>query len=226
MNPEEVSPSVDELLADAYALDGPDASRSLYARWADTYESGFIASSGYIYHDQVATVFAQRCLDHLDPSDAIVDIGCGTGLVGESLRQHTEIPIDGIDISPEMLGQAARKQHGGLPIYRTLIEADLTRPLPIADDAYGAAISVGTFTHGHVGPAALTEVIRIVRPAGRIAVGINAAHFASAGFADAFDELVQLRRIEGLEWTELPIYVGADGENADQVARIATFDVT
>ncbi|HZY08910.1 MAG TPA: hypothetical protein VFE69_14235, partial [Ilumatobacteraceae bacterium] len=51
---------VDELLAAAYSLDGPEASRSLYARWADTYDSGFIAASKYVYHEHVADVFADH----------------------------------------------------------------------------------------------------------------------------------------------------------------------
>src|SRR4051794_11273792 len=104
------APSTSELLAAAYALDGPDANRELYARWADTYERGFIAESGYIYHQQVATVFAQWCLPGLRPDDAVVDVGCGTGLAGAALRAHAAIAIDGLDISPEMLGEAARKR--------------------------------------------------------------------------------------------------------------------
>ena len=42
MTAERPEPSVDELLEAAYGLDGPEASRSLYARWAATYDSGFI----------------------------------------------------------------------------------------------------------------------------------------------------------------------------------------
>lgn len=34
-------------------------------------------------------------------------------------------------------------------------------------------MSVGTFTHGHVGPEAIHEVVRIVRPGGVIALGIR-----------------------------------------------------
>ena len=36
-------------LAAAYAVETPDDSRDLYARWATTYESGFIADNGYVY---------------------------------------------------------------------------------------------------------------------------------------------------------------------------------
>src|SRR5262245_54478277 len=158
MNPDDIGEPVDDLLAAAYALDGPDANRALYARWADTYETGFIVDRGYIYHDQVAEVFAAHALAQVGPSDVIVDLGCGTGLAGSALRRHAVIIIDGIDVSPEMLRQAAAKQHGDAAVYRELIEADLTRPLTIDTHTYAGAVSVGTFTHGHLGPDALSEI--------------------------------------------------------------------
>lgn len=47
---------------EAFALRGPDDNRQLYASWAHTYESGFMETSGYIYHRSVAEVFCQRFL--------------------------------------------------------------------------------------------------------------------------------------------------------------------
>lgn len=215
--------SPDELLAAAYALDGPDANRALYARWAATYDSGFIADSGYRYHEHVADVFAERCLHVARPGDAVIDIGCGTGLAGQALRHRRYIAIDGLDISPEMLERAAAKEVGGEPVYRRMFEADLTAPLPFADAAYAGALSVGTFTHGHVGPAALTELVRIVRPGGRLAIGINAAHYASARFAPAFAMLERGGLIADLDVVDAPIYDGADPADLDDIAHIVTF---
>jgi SAM-dependent methyltransferase len=148
---------VDELLAAAYSLDGPEASRSLYARWADTYDSSFITASKYVYHEHVADVFAEHARHGVAPTDRLVDIGCGTGIAGVALRRHAFVEIDGIDISPEMLRQAEAKQYEGTAVYRNLIEADLTQPLAITSGTYAGAVSTGTFTHGHVGPAALAE---------------------------------------------------------------------
>lgn len=217
---------VDALLAAAYSVEGPDDNRSLYARWAATYESGFVTASRYVYHDQVADVFARGGLHWLAPGDAVVDIGCGTGLAGAALRHHTDVAVDGLDISAEMLAQAAGKRHRGSAVYRNLITADLTAPLDIATGTYAGAISAGTFTHGHVGPAALAEVVRIVRVGGRAALGINAAHFETAGFGPALDALLTTGRIADLELVERPIYDDAAADDADRIARIATFRVT
>lgn len=215
----------DEMLAAAYALDGPEANRSLYARWAQTYESGFVTQNRYTYPDAVVAVFAEHCSAALTADDVVVDIGCGTGLAGAAWRRRSAVAIDGLDISPEMLQQASRKQHDGVPVYRSLIEADLTAPLPVADATYAAAVSVGTFTHGHVGPASLHHVLPILRPGSRAAFGINAAHFAAAGFRDAFDRLVDVGRIRDLRLVDVPIYDDADLTDPDRFAHVAVFEI-
>jgi SAM-dependent methyltransferase len=172
---------VDELLAAAYALDGPEANRSLYARWASTYETDFIAESGYRYHERVAAVFVEHCLPAVSADEAVADVGCGTGVVGQALVRHQRVIVDGLDISPEMLQQATRKVHDGEPVYRQLLEADLTQPLTIEPGSYAGLISVGTFTHGHLGPEVLDGLLAIVRQLdaliAALALGLTAIGF-------------------------------------------------
>jgi predicted TPR repeat methyltransferase len=219
------SEPVDELLAAAYALDGPEANRSLYARWAATYEVDFIAESGYRYHERVAAVFAEHCLPVVEPDEAVADVGCGTGVVGQALVRHRPVIIDGLDLSPEMLQQAARKVHDGGLVYRRLLETDLTRPLTMAPGSYAGLISVGTFTHGHLGPEVLDGLLAIVRPGGRCAIGVNAAHYASHGFDAAFDRLAGSRQIDDLRLIDVAIYAGDDHTDPDQYAHVAVFTV-
>jgi predicted TPR repeat methyltransferase len=219
------SEPVDELLAAAYALDGPEANRSLYARWAATYETDFIAESGYRYHERVAALFVEHCLPVVGPDEAVADVGCGTGVVGQALARHRPVIVDGLDISPEMLQQAAGKVHGGKSVYRHLVEADLTRLLMIEPGSYAGLISVGTFTHGHLGPEVLDGLLTIVRPGGRCAIGINAAHYSSHGFAAAFDRLVGTGRIDDLQLVDVSIYGDDDHTDPDQYAHVAVFTV-
>ncbi len=105
-------------LSEAYAVETPDDNRDLYARWASTYESGFIARHEYVYHQGVAAVFAEAA----GPDDApVLDVGCGTGLVGVALRALGVDAIDGLDLSPEMLDEARTKVDGdGSPVYGDL----------------------------------------------------------------------------------------------------------
>jgi len=80
----------------AYSLETPDDNRRLYRDWAQTYDSDFAERSGY----RSARLTAQAYLE-AGGTWPLLDAGCGTGLVAESLPAGAV--IDGIDISPEML---------------------------------------------------------------------------------------------------------------------------
>ena len=89
--------------------------------------------------------------------------------------------IIGIDISPEMLRQAEIKR-----CYSSLIEADITKKIPLENDSIGGIISAGTFTHGHVGPDAIDELIRVIKPGGLFVLSINSKFFKKNGFEEKF----------------------------------------
>ena len=166
---------------DAYALETPADSVRLYGAWADTYDAEFVASSGYLAYLRVAEILLrQRSLI----SGAVLDVGCGTGIVGVRLREGGIKFIDGIDISPPMLAEAGKKKtEDGEPVYRSLIAADLAEPLDIADNQYGGLISAGTFTHGHLGPDSLDELWRVATSGARCAIGVRTTHYESMDFA-------------------------------------------
>ena len=68
----------------AYALETPDDNRKLYAGWARTYESGFMADHSYVYHHHVAEIF-DRHGGASGAETSVLDVGCGTGAVGTEL---------------------------------------------------------------------------------------------------------------------------------------------
>jgi predicted TPR repeat methyltransferase len=183
-------------LADAYALKTPEDSVRLYARWAATYEDDFAGTEDYVYPAEVAALYART-----GGRGPVLDVGAGTGLVGRALRAVGVEPVDGLDISAEMLAVAGAR--GG---YRALIEADLTKPLPVGPGAYAGAVSAGTFTHGHVGPSAIEGVAAACAPGALLALGVNAAHFRAEGFAAAFEALAAAGVIEAAAYEEVPIY--------------------
>ena len=69
-------------LARAYRLKTPEDSRALYRDWAADYDDAFAAAYGYVFPDLIARIFAERALRDDQP---VLDIGAGTGLVGERL---------------------------------------------------------------------------------------------------------------------------------------------
>ena len=209
-------------LDEAYAVEGPDANRELYASWAATYESEFIVESRYVYHQQVAEVFCDG-LSSTERSRPVLDAGCGTGIVGNELARLGVTVIDGIDISTQMLAKAGTKTHDGRPSYRQLVEADLTGRIDLADETYDGIVSAGTFTHGHLGPDSILELLRVARPGAHCALGINSAHFDEFGFGDWLEQCRTDGHITKLRYELRPIYGGADEADPDQWARIAVF---
>jgi SAM-dependent methyltransferase len=49
----------------------------------------------------------------------------------------------------------------------------MTQPLSYETNVYDAVISVGTFTHAHVGPKGFDELIRITKPGGAIVATVH-----------------------------------------------------
>ncbi|TVQ52979.1 MAG: class I SAM-dependent methyltransferase [Rhodobacteraceae bacterium] len=181
----------------AYGLEGAEAARRLYADWAATYDDAFAAAYDYVYPAQVAALYAGRA----DRAAPVLDVGAGTGLVGRALRQHGVETVDGLDLSPEML--AVARARGG---YRDLIEADLLKPLPFPDGAWGGIVSAGTFTLGHLGPSPLGELARVAAPGALLVIGVNARHYRADGFEAAFAALAESGATTPPDLVETPIY--------------------
>jgi len=210
-------------LDDAYAVSSPEDNRRLYARWADTYESEFTDPRGYLYHSHVAAAYAEG----ERPPGPVLDVGCGTGLVGAALRGGGVLDVDGADISAEMLAKAAAKSVDGNAcgkVYRRLLEVDLTQPLPIADDSYAGIVSAGAFTHGHLPPEPLDELIRVAMPAARFVLGVNAAHWEALGFGAWFDEAAAAGRIGPYDLRLVDVYEGSDPDKPDEWANLVLFN--
>lgn len=205
------APSDDPDLNSAYALSGPEDAARLYAGWAQTYDTDFAQDMHYVLPMAVARAYALA-----GGKGPVLDLGAGTGLCGAALRALGANPVDATDLSPEMLAVAR-----GKAIYRDLFAGDLLARLPCGDGAYAGAVSSGTFTHGHVGPEALNEVLRVVRPGGWIALSVNAAHFSALGFDAAL--AARAAQITDLTLTPTAIYgPDATGEHAQDQALILT----
>jgi SAM-dependent methyltransferase len=203
-------------LKDAYGLRTPEDSVRLYRGWAVDYDETFARAHGYVAPREIARAYLAEAGPGAGPVlDPVLDVGAGTGLVAEHLRGLT---VDAIDISQEMLDAAGAKG-----LYRRRIRADLTQPLGIPDAAYAGFVSAGTFTHGHVGPACLPELMRIAAADAVFALAINAQAFDAAGFGSAFAGLVADGAITPVRFRRAPIYEGGPHEHAADTMLVALF---
>ena len=196
----------------AYALSGPEENRRLYAAWAETYDADFLEGQGYLMPGHVAAAFLAA-----GGRGPVLDVGAGTGVMGVGLAAAGVAPVDALDLSPEMLAVARRKA-----VYRHLIEADVTAGFDPPEGAYAGVVSSGTFTLGHVGPEGIAPLIAVAAPGAVFALGMNAKHFAAAGFEAEFARLSDLT----LDFTraEVPLYAeGATGPHARDFGLVVTF---
>ncbi len=145
----------------------------VYKEWAPAYDHDNDNLLGTVSQPLSVQIFQEYIKDK---SLRIIDVGCGTGLVGVALEKGGFSNFDGIDISQEMIDIA--KQRG----YSKLFIGSLNDSLPCENNEYDAALCVGVFTHGHVSSDRLDELIRIVKPGGIICFTVNEGVYDSYGF--------------------------------------------
>ena len=206
-------------LSAAYGLSGPDATLKLYRDWAKTYDQSFAGAMDYRLPAHVARAFLAA-----GGEGPVLDVGAGTGLLAERLREMGfRGEIDALDLSPEMLAEAGEKQ-----LYRHLIAADVTQPLPLPEATpYRGIASSGTFTNGHVGPEGLPPLVAAAAPGALFALSVNRKHWAGTDFEAALTALAGAGAIRDLQVIDVEIYGKAAAErdpgHAGDLAAIVLF---
>lgn len=130
-----------------------------YDQWAKGYDDD-LASWSY----QAPSVVAETVLSRQPDAASVLDVGCGTGLVGRALRDRGFAGrITGLDISRESLDVARR---GGA--YDGVEQADLQQRLPVEDDSADAVVCVGVMTYLPEVETVWREFARAARPGGLV----------------------------------------------------------
>ena len=163
-----------------YSATNDSELRERYQRWATEYDQD-LAGMGW----RAPWACAERAVHHAGIEARVLDAGCGTGLVGLALHELGARQLVGFDLSPAMLDVAR-----GRDIYESVVEGSLLEPLPFERGAFDAVVSVGVFTHGHVGPAGLAGLTTVIRRGGVLTMTFR------DDTIDALGHGAELRRME------------------------------
>ena len=197
----EVSATLKKQISDILVDNSDPANRiKFYDDWADTYDEDLVVVGNYTGHIKCVEAFLKL---ELNRNISILDLACGTGLLGEEVGQHGYELVDGLDASLGMLGQA-RKQG----IFRDYILAVVEElgSIPINDETYDVIMSSNGFAPGQIYPSAFPEILRVLRPGGYLIWTMREGyHHRSQRFALMDNEIQDLQKTGAAELVLGPV---------------------
>jgi ubiquinone/menaquinone biosynthesis C-methylase UbiE len=161
-----------------------------YKNWANLYDTD-MSSWGYAYPLQLNKILTNKL--KLKKTIKILDAGCGTGYVAEVLSKLNYKNIIGIDFSEEMLAIARSKK-----IYKKLMCQSLNETIELRSKQFELIICTGVLTSGHVGPSAINELVRLLKPQGFFVCSIAESVYKKNGFEKEIKNLKNLVSIKSI----------------------------
>lgn len=154
------------------------------------------ADAATIYQEQIVPALMEEwaprvaAAAELRPGQRVLDVACGTGVLTRAAALHTGPSgvVIGLDLSPRMLAVAAR-------LSPTLTwQEGSAEQLPFPDESFDAVVSQFGLMFVSDPTLALREMMRVLKPGGRLAVAV----WASLGDTPAYGaEVAVVERLAG-----------------------------
>lgn len=148
-------------------------------RPAEVYDTQFVPA---LFHQWGPVVAAEA---DVQTGDRVLDVGCGTGALTLAVAERAGPAgaVVGLDANPEMLAVARKK-----PVQVEWLEGT-AEALPFPDNSFDAVVSQFALMFFEDKPKALAEMMRVLKPGGRLAVAVCDAVENSPGYG-AFAQLL------------------------------------
>lgn len=140
--------------------------RTLFDQYADRFDAELVGR----LHYQGPSLVLQAVTEVLKPephSLDILDIGCGTGLVGAALEPLAR-RLDGVDLSPRMVERAARRG-----IYADLAVGDLTALMAGRPETYDVVAAGDVFVYLGALQAAFAAAFTTLKHGGALVFSVE-----------------------------------------------------
>lgn len=167
--------------ADDARMSTPTEDFQISPEAAEVYEARFVPG-----------IFAERVPHTLDAAgvragQSVLDVACGTGVVARAAvdRVGPTGSVTGVDLNEAMLA-VARRLAPGIDWHRGDVAA-----LPFADHRFDAVVCQMAMMFFPDPVAALTEMARVARPGGTVAVLVPASLASSPGYSRFADVVAQ-----------------------------------
>ena len=149
-----------------------------------------------LWDDEMAAWYAENHGSHatncmtvelarLEPNDVVVDIGCGSGeAVREAALRVTCGKAKGVDPSPAMIRIANELSASHAGLSRIEFLEGPAENVPISDGTASVVMAINSLHHWDDVQAGLAEVLRILRPGGRLFVSEEELEDGQFGHGD------------------------------------------
>ena len=153
------------------AADGTAVSyvEALFDQYAPQFEHSLVDRLGYRVPEMLdALVSEEMARLGIDGFARALDLGCGTGLMGQHLRGKTAY-LEGIDVSAAMIAETARKG-----IYDSLQKAELVAALNTRRADADLVTAADVFIYCGALPPVLAALVPALKPGGLVAFSLEA----------------------------------------------------
>lgn len=171
--------SREKWLSKLYAAHSPEERALVYDHWGLQYEAD-VLHTGYNM-PQLFTGLTCRHITSMD--DPILDVGAGTGILGQALSLLGYTAVEALDYSKGMLEVCRAKR-----VYSAFHQLDINALLPMPDNNYSAVLVMGVFGKGHASAQTLHELSRITAPGGHLIFSIREDEYIPGGYREVQED--------------------------------------
>lgn len=188
-----------EIIHESHKIKSKEKLREYYKTWSNNYDND-VRSCQYNGPETITNILTKNYNIY---GSSILDVGCGTGLLGDYLfKNKYQISIDGIDISPEMIEIARKRKY-----YDDLRIVDIFNVTTSQNKKYDYIVSAGMFTHNHVGPSAVENILHFLERDGVLIFTVRNSFAEQSNFKAYIVDLLTRKKIKNFTNIENQNYI-------------------